>query len=99
LPSLPEREKADFFSSIDLPQDWLRHLYSLGNMHAFAPFDIQEKLIIFVCEYKCGLALAASCQLALYLCSGQHQRQALGIKENLFGATIVDSLLTIYVLW
>lgn len=97
LPSLPGRPRADFFSSIDLPQDWLAHLYSLGNMHAFAPFDMQGKLITFVCEYKCGSALAASRQLALHLCSGQHQRQALGIGGDLFGATIVDSSLTIYV--
>ena len=97
LPSHPTKATADFFSSINLPPDWLIFLRRLDNPQIFAPFDTEGKLITFVCEHKCGHALVASRQLALYLCSGQHQRQALGLTGHLYGATIVNALLKVYV--
>ena len=97
LPGWPGKATADFLSSIDLPQEWHRFLCLLENSHIFAPFDTEGKLITFVCEYKLGQPLAASCQLALYLCSGQHQRRALGLTGHLYGATIVDASLKVYV--
>ncbi len=98
LPGLPGKATADFISSMDLPQDWLIYLHSFKNSHTFSSFDQEGKVVTFACEYKCGQQdTAASRQLSLYLCSGQHQRQALGFKTDLYGATIVDTTLRIYV--
>jgi len=98
LPSLPGRATADVLSSINLPQEWLIYLRSLDNSHIFSPFDLEGKVVTFACEYKCGQQdTAASRQLSLYLCSGQHQRRALGFKADLYGATVVDTTLRIYV--
>ena len=82
---------------MDLPQDWPIFLHPLKNSHIFSSSNLKGKLITFACEYKCGQALAAPRQLALYLCSGQHQRQALGFKGELYGATVVDATLRIYI--
>jgi len=56
-------------------------------------------VVTFAAEHKWGQysASVASCQLSLYLCSGQNQRQALGFKGELYGATVVDATLRIYV--
>jgi len=98
LPGLPGKATADFFSSMDLPWDPLIYLHSLDNSHIFSAFD-EGMVVTFATEYKCGSHqdTAASCQLSLYLCSGQHQRQALGLITDLYGATIVDTILRIYV--
>ena len=96
LPSLPRKATADFFSTIDLPQDWVLFLCSLNNTQVFSSSDMRGKLLTFALEYKCGQAQAASRQLSLDLCSGQYQRQALGIKGYLYGATIVDGVLTVF---
>jgi len=98
LPSLPGKAAANFFSTMDLPQDWALFLRHLNNTHIFASSpELRGKVITFTCEYKCGQPLAASRQLSLYLCSGQYQRQALGFKGDLYGATIVDGTLRLYV--
>ena len=97
MPGLPGKATADFIASMDLPWDWLVYLHSL-NSHVFSAFDQVAKVITFAVEYKHGLQdTAASHQLSLYLCSGQYQRRALGITTNLYGATIVNTTLTIYV--
>jgi hypothetical protein len=98
LPGLPGKATADLFSTMDLPQDWDQYLHSLENSHIFSPLDIEGKVVTFACEYKSHKQdIAASRQLSLYLCSGQHQRRALGFQTYLYGATVVDTTLTIYV--
>ena len=99
LPGHPGKATADFFSSIDLPQDQLIYLHSLDNSHIFSAFDEEGMVVTFAAEYKSGSHqdTAASRQLSLYLCSGQHQRQALGLRTDLYGATIIDTMLRIYV--
>jgi hypothetical protein len=101
LPGPPEKATADFFTSIDIPQDQLIYLHSLNNSHVFSAFDDEGKVVTFAAEYKCGSSsqqeTAASRQLSLCLCSGQHQRQALGLKTDLYGAQIIDTTLRIYV--
>ena len=48
-------------------------------------------------EVRCNDTVTAQQQVALSLCSAQHQRQALGINNGLiFGATVVHQTLTIY---
>jgi hypothetical protein len=98
LPGIPGKATADFFSTMDLPQDWHTYLRFLENSQIFFPLVIEGKIVTFACEYEYGQQeTAAACQLSLYLCSGQHQRQALGFQGDLYGATIVDKTLTIYV--
>ena len=98
LPSLPGKATADFFSTMDLPKEWTLFLRHLNNTHIFASSpELRGRVITFTCEYKRGQPLAAAHQLSLYLCSGQYQRQALGFKGDLYGATIVDGILRLYV--
>jgi len=62
----------------------------------FASGAQPEKVITFVYEAKSNSSAHAQRQLALYLCSAQNQRRALGLNGPLFGATLVGSTLTIY---
>jgi len=55
------------------------------------------EVITFACEAECTDQAAASRQLALYLCSAQHQRRALCFTNGLiYGATIVGDRLAMY---
>ena len=73
------------------------YLQSLGNSCVFASELKLGDLVIFAMEVRCNDTVTAQQQVALSLCSAQHQRQALGINNGLiFGATVVHQTLTIY---
>ena len=68
----------------------------MNNQQIFSAGPELGKVITFACEAKSSDFVAASHQIAWYLCSGQHQRKALGFDGPLYGATLVRDTLTIY---
>jgi len=80
-----------------LPLDWSQFLGTLTHQHIFSSGTEVGKVITFACEMKCHDQTAASHQLALYLCSAQNQRRALGFKDGrVYGATMVGNRLRLY---
>ena len=97
LPAAPGQATADLITSMDLPVEWNQYLATLDNYLVFASGTQLGRVITFAYEAKSCDQVSASHQLALYLCSAQYQRKALGFQGQLFGATLVDNTLTVYV--
>jgi hypothetical protein len=83
--------------TMPLPNSWGAHLTSVGVYHVFTSELKFGDLVTFVAEAKCNLPVPAQRHLAMFLCSAQHQRQALGFDDGrVFGATVVGKTLTMY---
>ncbi|KAI0295350.1 hypothetical protein B0F90DRAFT_1927532 [Multifurca ochricompacta] len=99
LPAPPWTAKADVIMSMVLPFDWVQFLMDLQNPVFSSEANWEpNRVVTFAVEAKSKDRVSASRQLAMYLCSAQHQRRALGFEDGpLFGATVVGSILTIYI--
>ncbi|KAI0296766.1 hypothetical protein B0F90DRAFT_1745007 [Multifurca ochricompacta] len=100
LPASPWTAKADVITLMELPNDWSLFLTKLQNPQVFSSEaqGAPSRVVTFAFEAKSKDNDAASRQLTLYLCSAQNQRRALGFEdEPLFGATIVGSILIMYI--
>jgi len=99
LPGSPGKATADLVALMKLPLDWSCFLSCLENQHVFFS-GFPGNIITFVYEAKCHGRAAASHQLSFYLCSAQHQHQALGFDDGyIFGAALIGGALQIYVSW
>ncbi|KAI0275477.1 hypothetical protein BC834DRAFT_814716 [Gloeopeniophorella convolvens] len=98
LPKPPLVAKADLVTSIELPMDWWIFLRSFDTRDIFTSQKANPNLITtFVCEAKAKDPVGVARQIALDLCSAQHQRRALGFADGpIFGATLLRGTLQIY---
>ncbi|KAI0295349.1 hypothetical protein B0F90DRAFT_1927531 [Multifurca ochricompacta] len=99
LACTPWTAKADVIMSMVLPFDWVQFLMDLQNPVFSSEANWEpNRVVTFAVEAKSKDHVSASRQLAMYLCSAQHQRRALGFEDGpLFGATVVGSILTMYI--
>ncbi|KAI0286187.1 hypothetical protein BC826DRAFT_959893 [Russula brevipes] len=100
LPGSPGKAIADLIAMMKLPLDWIKFLSPLKNQHVFNAGLQPGNVITFLYEAKCNDETTASHQLSFYLCSAQHQHQAIGFTDGqLFGAILNGSILKIYASW
>ncbi|OCB84728.1 hypothetical protein A7U60_g8252 [Sanghuangporus baumii] len=97
LPALPWVATAGNVCMIELPSDWRDYLTSLPNYHIFCADTSTLAVITFASEAKIKDEKVAARQLTYDLCSGQHQRRALGFDDSkIYGAVLVDKRFRIY---